>query len=60
MEYDHIEPGNLWLTTLEDQTLTKVRIKDWSVQQVIPFSFVSRSTGSSGSRMVSGLYTRGI
>ncbi len=36
MEYDNIEPGNLWLTTLKDQTLTKVRIEDWSVQHVIP------------------------
>ena len=33
IEYDNIEPGHLWLTTLKDQTLTKMRISDWSIQQ---------------------------
>ena len=35
IEYDHVEAGLLWVTTLKDQTLSKVRIDDWSVQQVI-------------------------
>jgi hypothetical protein len=36
IEYDRYEAGYLWLTTLKDQTLSKVRIADWSVQHVIP------------------------
>ena len=36
IEYDHFEDGYLWLTTLKSQTLSKVRISDWSVQHVIP------------------------
>lgn len=39
IEYDCIEPGHLWLTTLQDQTLTKMRISDWSVQHVIPLPY---------------------
>ena len=39
IEYDHFEPGHLWLTTLKDQTITKVRIEDWSVQSVLPLPF---------------------
>lgn len=39
VEYDNIEPGHLWLTTLKDQTLTKMRISDWSVQHVIPLPY---------------------
>ena len=39
IEYDSLEPGHLWLTTLKDQTLTKMRINDWSVQQVIPLPY---------------------
>lgn len=39
MEYDHVDPGHLWLTTLKDQTLSKVRISDWSVQHVIPLPY---------------------
>ncbi len=35
LEYDSYEPGTLWLTTLKDQTLTQVRISDWSIQRVI-------------------------
>ena len=30
---------HLWLTTLKDQTLTKMRISDWSVQHVIPLPY---------------------
>ena len=36
IEYDHFEEGYLWLTTLKSQTLSKVRIVDWSVQHVVP------------------------
>ncbi len=34
LEYDAFEPGTLWLTTLKSQTLTQVRISDWSIQRV--------------------------
>ena len=39
VEYDHHDPGHLWLTTLKSQTLTKVRISDWSVQHVLPLPY---------------------
>ena len=39
VEYDHYDPGHLWLTTLKSQTLTKVRISDWSVQHVLPLPY---------------------
>ena len=39
IEYDHFEAGLLWVTTLKDQTLSKVRINDWSVQQVIDLPY---------------------
>ena len=39
IEYDNHEPGHLWLTTLKDQTLTKMRISDWSVQHIIPLPY---------------------
>ena len=39
LEYDSFESGTLWLTTLKDQTLTQVRISDWSVQKVIPLPY---------------------
>lgn len=39
MEYDRYEPDTLWLTTLKTQTLTKVRISDWSVQLVLPLPY---------------------
>jgi streptogramin lyase len=39
LEYDHLDPGHLWLTTLSSQTLTKVRIADWSVQHVLPLPY---------------------
>ena len=39
IEYDNIEPGHLWLTTLKDQTLTKIRISDWSIQHIIPLPY---------------------
>ncbi len=39
IEYDHYEEGHLWVTTLKDQTLSKVRVFDWSVQHVIPLPY---------------------
>jgi streptogramin lyase len=36
IEFDPLEADTVWLTTLKDQTLSKVRISDWSVQHVIP------------------------
>jgi streptogramin lyase len=39
IEYDPFEAGRLWVTTLKDQTLTKMRIADWSVEQVIPLPY---------------------
>lgn len=39
LEYDSFEAGTLWLTTLKTQTLTRVRISDWSVQKVIPLPY---------------------
>ena len=39
LEYDSYEPGTLWLTTLKDQTLTQVRISDWSIQRVFSLPY---------------------
>jgi streptogramin lyase len=39
IEYDLYEPGMLWLTTLKSQTLTKMRLADWSVQHVLPLPY---------------------
>ncbi len=39
IEYDTYEPDYIWLTTLKDQTLSKVRITDWQIQQVIPLPY---------------------
>jgi hypothetical protein len=39
VEYDPYEAGILWVTTLKDQTLTKMRINDWSIQHVIPLPY---------------------
>ena len=36
IEYDHQEPGHLWITTLKAQTLKKVRTADWEVVHAIP------------------------
>ena len=36
IEYDHIESGYLWVTTLADQTLSKVAIDGWEVAHAIP------------------------
>lgn len=39
LEYDSFESGTLWLTTLREQTLTQVRISDWSIQRVLPLPY---------------------
>lgn len=39
IEYDPIEPGRLWVTTLHSQTLSKVRIADWQVELVVPLPY---------------------
>ena len=39
VEVDRYEAGILWITTLKDQTLTKMRLADWSIQQVIPLPY---------------------
>lgn len=39
IEYDNYDAGHLWITTLKQQTLTKVRTADWSVQHVIPLPY---------------------
>lgn len=35
LEFDRFEEDTLWVTTLKSQTLTKMRISDWSIQQVL-------------------------
>ncbi len=39
IEYDAYEPGHLWITTLRRQTLSQVRIADWSVRKSIPLPY---------------------
>lgn len=39
IDYDPIEPGYLWVTTLHSQTLSKVRIADWQVEQTLPLPY---------------------
>jgi hypothetical protein len=39
LEIDRFEPDTIWLTTLKNQTLSKVRISDWSVQHVLPLPY---------------------
>lgn len=39
LEYDTFEPGTLWLTTLKSQTLTQVRVSDWSIQRTFPLPY---------------------
>lgn len=39
VEYDSYDEGHLWVTTLKEQTLTKMRISDWSIQQVLPIPY---------------------
>jgi hypothetical protein len=39
IEYDPYEEDTLWVTTLKDQTLTRMRISDWSIRRVIPLPY---------------------
>lgn len=39
VEIDHFEADTIWLTTLKEQTLTKMRISDWSIQHVLPLPY---------------------
>ncbi len=39
VEVDPFEPDTIWLTTLKSQTLSKVRISDWSVQKTFPLPY---------------------
>ena len=39
VEYDHYEEGYIWVETLKDRVLHKVRISDWSVQHTIPLPY---------------------
>jgi streptogramin lyase len=36
IDYDPIEPGILWVTTLHSQTLSKVQVGWWKVERTIP------------------------
>ena len=38
IEYDRFDEGMLWLTTLGSDTISKVRISDWSVVHTIPLT----------------------
>ena len=40
MEYDPFEEGYVWITTLKDQTLSKVEIDGWSVELVHDLPYV--------------------
>lgn len=53
IEYDRFDPGHLWLTTLKDQTITKVRIADWGIEAVLPLPY-ERAHGVV--RVVDGLW----
>lgn len=39
LEFDRYEADTLWVTTLKAQTLTKMRISDWSIQHVLPLPY---------------------
>lgn len=39
IEYDHVDPGHVWITTLREQTLSKLRIADWQVVHAIPLPY---------------------
>lgn len=38
IEMDVRDPGCIWLSTLKQQTLSKVRIKDWSIVHTLPLA----------------------
>jgi hypothetical protein len=39
LEIDRYEPGIIWLTTLKTQTMSKVRMADWSIQHVLTLPY---------------------
>lgn len=39
LEFDRYEDDTLWVSTLKNQTLSKMRISDWSVQHVLPLPY---------------------
>lgn len=39
IEYDPMEPGILWVTTLKSQTLSKVAVDGWQVLHTIPLPY---------------------
>lgn len=39
IEFDHFEEDILWLTTLKSQTLSKVRISDWTVLHTVSLPY---------------------
>ena len=41
LDYDFVERGTIWLSTLQEKTLTQVRISDWSVKRVIPLPYAA-------------------
>jgi streptogramin lyase len=41
LDYDPVEGGSLWLTTLKARTLTRIRLEDGSVRHTIPLPYAS-------------------
>ncbi len=39
VEYDNYDEGHLWVQTLKNQEIHKVRISDWSVQHTLPLPY---------------------
>ncbi len=39
LDYDFVETGTIWLSTLQEKTLTQVHIQDWSIKRVIPLPY---------------------
>ena len=39
VEYDHFDEGHLWVQTLKNQEIHKVRISDWSIQHTLPLPY---------------------
>ncbi len=39
LDYDNLEPGTIWLSTLHDKTVSHVDIADWSVKKTVPLPY---------------------
>lgn len=39
VEYDNYDEGHLWVQTLKNQEIHKVRISDWSIQHTLPLPY---------------------